>query len=133
VRWQTRLRRLEEQAAWQANAYRRRLPALPESVPALAELAAEAFGTDDPRTDIARLQALPRDDQLDAYQTAMEVGIARDIESGTMAWFCALPCDEQIRVYRSTHLQRESNLLRVAFDTGRCAHAEQRGRGGAKP
>jgi hypothetical protein len=68
------------------------------------------FGPDDPRANLTHLQALPRDAQLDAYQTAMEVVVARDIESGTMAWFCALPCDEQIRVYRSFHLQRESNL-----------------------
>jgi hypothetical protein len=85
VRWQTRLRRLEEQSAWQAYAYSRRLPALPACLPALAELAAEAFGLDDPRADVAHLQALPRDAQLDAYQTAMEVVVARDIESGTMA------------------------------------------------
>jgi hypothetical protein len=40
----------------------------------------------------------------------MDVVVARDIESGTMAWFSALPYDEQIRVYRSSRLQQVSDL-----------------------
>ena len=69
----------------------------------LPELTAEAFGQDDPRSDVEYLRGLSSEEMMALYAEAMDTITERSLRNpdATLRWFQSLPVAEGIRLLTS--------------------------------
>jgi hypothetical protein len=98
-----RLARLEEELLSAQS--RPRMPQTEEGLlklflEGLPELTAEAFGPEDPRSDVAYLRGLSSQQMMALYREAMETTTERALRNpdANLRWFQSLPLAERIRL-----------------------------------